>query len=363
LRTPVPDRKFIAMAEEARCEPTDELAAEIAARYRLDTVASWEHLGGSWTTNIRLQTGRGSVVARIHQSSTPAVRLDAIQAARRAVAAGGIPTPVPVADPHGRSMITLDNGLLAELEPYVRWRERMNTPDLLRKGFEVLGRLHDVLRAAGLPDAARSVRYANHLHADEAAERTKHGADRIRTWQDPELSRYADQVVRHIDAVANDEADLAGSQLRQLVHGDFWDNNVLFADGDLMAVIDFDFMADRSRIDDLALPIYFYLLEPGRGLPDDHDRQLIRELVDQYDAGTSLPLSREERLALPLAIARQPAWSVGRWVLELDEADARDHARAAADEFAVAASVLSELDRWQHVLSDAGRARARHPWR
>jgi homoserine kinase type II len=122
-------------------------------------------------------------------------------------------------------------------------------------------------------------------------------------------------------------------------------------------------MAERSRIDDLALSIFFYLLKPGRGLPDDHDRQLIRELVDQYDAGTSLPLSREERLALPLAIARQPAWSVGRWVLELDEADARDHARAAADEFAVAASVLSELDQWQHVLSDAGRARAQHPWR
>lgn len=44
---------------------------------------------------------------------------------------------------------------------------------------------------------------------------------------------------------------------RQLVHGDFWDNNVRFRDLDIVAVLDLDFMEERPRIDDLALTLYY----------------------------------------------------------------------------------------------------------
>jgi Ser/Thr protein kinase RdoA (MazF antagonist) len=43
---------------------------------------------------------------------------------------------------------------------------------------------------------------------------------------------------------------------RQLAHGDFWDNNVLFRSGRVVSVTDFDFMGVRPRIDDLALTLY-----------------------------------------------------------------------------------------------------------
>lgn len=88
-------------------------------------------------------------------------------------------------------------------------------------------------------------------------------------------------MVAHIDTVT--EALLTESQVRQPVHGDFCDNNVLFADDDLVAVIDFDFMAARHRTDDPALPIWFFLLEPGRGLPAADDRELVRGLIDAYN--------------------------------------------------------------------------------
>jgi homoserine kinase type II len=221
-----------------------------------------------------------------------------------------------------------------------------------------------VLARAAVPEAALSAPHANHLPSDQAAELTRAGADRIRSWGDPALSAFADEVVGHIGAVTSAEADFAQAQRSQLVHGDFWDNNVLFTGDALTAVIDFDFMAERWRIDDLALPIYFYLLEPGRGLPTDDDLDLVRDLVDAYDSGTERPLSEQERMVLPLAIARQPAWSVGRWVLALDDVDARPHARSAADEFPVARAVLSELQRWQTELSaPIRRVPAPRPWR
>ena len=230
------------------------------------------------------------------------------------------------------------------------WDRGMKTPDLLVQGFAALGRLHDVLGGLDLPAEALVAPRANHLGLEQAADLTRQGADRIRSWGDPALSSFADEVVGHIDTVTAAERSVAQQQISQLVHGDFWDNNVLFAGDDLVGLIDFDFMAVRRRIDDLALPIWFFLLEPDHGLPDDHDLDLVCRMVDAYDSGTTRPLSRGERLALPLAIARQPAWSVGRWVLQLDEEDARSHARSAAEEFPVARQLLINLRSWQAGL-------------
>lgn len=329
---------------------TDDLVAEIATRFGLPGPKSWQVLSSSWTTNLLLDFTDGSRVARVHQPWTDHDRLAAIQLVRRAANRAGLPTVPPIPDARGETIITLASGALAELEPYAVWDQRMKTPDLLVRGFAALGRLHDVLEGLDLPFAALVAPRANHLGFEHAAALTRQGAERIRDWHDPILSTFADEVVVHINAVTAAERAYAQQQISQLVHGDFWDNNVLFAGDDLAALIDFDFMAVRWRIDDLALPIWFSLLEPDHGLPDDHDLDLVRRLVDAYDSGTTRPLSRSERLALPLAIARQPAWSVGRWVVQLDEEDARRHARSAAEEFPVARQIMINLRSWQAAL-------------
>jgi hypothetical protein len=57
-------------------------------------------------------------------------------------------------------------------------------------------------------------------------------------------------------------------------------------------------------------------------------------------------------MSLPLTVARQPAWLVGRWVLfEEDERQAQAHARRAAAEFPTAAHLLDNLVAWQRALS------------
>jgi Ser/Thr protein kinase RdoA (MazF antagonist) len=95
----------------------------------------------------------------------------------------------------------------------------------------------------------------------------------------------------------------------------------------LVAVTDFDFMAIRPRLDDLALTLYF--TDSELGIANASERiAALRPLVAAYDGALDSPLSVAERRALPWAIARQPLWGFGHWVVELDDEDAQEHARA-----------------------------------
>jgi homoserine kinase type II len=333
---------------DTRIDGSAALVEEITGCFGLPFPVTWRDLGGSWTTNLLLEYPGRPLVTRIYQGHTSVERLAAVQAARQVVGAAGIPTVVPAFP--DRPFVTLSSGRLVEVEPYIHWNARMSSVPLLEAGFGVLARVHDVLRTAAIPAAARKVRYANHIYSEDALPATLVGADRIRGWGDTALSAFADEVTVHVAAVDAAERPLRAGQLRQVVHGDFWDNNVLFLDDVLVALLDFDFMAERPRVDDLALTAYFYLLEPGKGLPGPTDRLQLRRFVDCYDLAARVPLSGVERAALPLAIARQPAWSVGRWVLELEESEARKHAAAAAAEFPVAQAILADLPAWQEAL-------------
>lgn len=331
---------------------SDELVHEIARRYELGKWCGWFDFGGSRTTNLRIDLPDGTgVVARVHPRSTSPERLAAMQAARCAVAAAGIPTVTPISLGHRAGFARLTNGCLVELEPLLRWDTRMNTETLVERGFGVLAAVHDVLRRADLPAAATTAPYANYIDPLTAVEASHRGVRRIHGWRDRQLSEFAAAALAQIETVERLEEPLRDAQQPQVVHGDFWDNNVLFQGDELVGVIDFDFMARRPRIEDLALTAYFLFLQPGRGLPARTDAEVLRRLANAYDRRAGVPLSADEKAALPLAIARQPAWSLGRWIAELPEQDAREHAAAVVGELPVAQTILADIDYWQHALT------------
>ncbi|MGI8769697.1 MAG: phosphotransferase enzyme family protein [Propionibacteriaceae bacterium] len=341
---------------------TEELVAGVVARFGMVGVRGWRDLGGSWTTNLRL-AGTPAVVARVYRTSTPVDRVVALQSVRTALADAGLPTVRPLRSADGETVATLSGGQAVELEPYVDWDARMCTADLLRTGHRLLARLHDVLRDIDIPAAALSDDDANYLSAADAPVLSRRGARRIHSWGDAELDRYAEEVVAHLDRVVAAEEPLSHGELIQPVHGDYWDNNVLFAGGRVAALLDLGFLGRRTRVDDLALTAYFFLLEPGKGLPSGDDLRHICSFADAYDAAAAIPLSRRERLSFPLVIARQPAWSIGKWVLRNDEPLARKHAREAASELPVAQAILADLPRWQSVLAPPGGSVCRTPGR
>jgi homoserine kinase type II len=127
---------------------------------------------------------------------------------------------------------------------------------------------------------------------------------------------------------------------------------MLFRDGHVVLITDFDFMGERARIDDLALTLYFMNARLPAGLVPDEQLRRMRSLVDAYNSGLNERLSHVERAALPLAIARQPLWSIGGWVALLDDEDAaREHAGGMLRPVERALGIVRELDRWQAAFA------------
>jgi homoserine kinase type II len=336
----------------SRVAASAAVVESVVAAFSLRRPVHWADLGGEWTTNLRLDFAEGStLVARVHRAATTPERLRAVQTARAAVRDAGLPVPAPVPGPDGDDFACLPDGTLAEVEEHVVWDEPMKAFPLLRTGFATLARLHDVLRTLRLPHPVHSPPHATYLDPERAVDGVRRGALRMRGWGDPRLAALADDVQRHGEEIARREEPLRHDQVRQVVHGDFWDANVLFRGRHLVGLLDFDFLGERDRIEELALTLWFHLLEPGNHPPGDRQVQQVRELVDTYDRAAGVKLTDAERERLPLAIARQPAWMAGSWIPALDDPRARAQAAELAARLPTAQSILSDLSRWTGALS------------
>jgi len=331
-----------------RATPSDRLLVAVNEAYGIACGPALVDLGGSSNLNLLVGAGADRSVVRVYRPYVTADRLQAIQGVRRALARAGVPCAPLVWTRDGHPWLAFEHRLV-EVERYVAWDAAMDTWERLETGMTLLGRLHTILRdvAVGIPGTMP--RFANYLDAATALDRTRAGTRRIRAWHpsadERELAVEAEALAA---AVSRAEQPVAPHLPRQLVHGDFWDNNVLFRDRHIVCVADFDFMGARPRIDDLALTLYFTCLQYFEDPVSDQQLRQPGRLLDAYDAGSDTPLSPTERAALPLALARQPLWSIGGWVAVLDdEAAARRHLAGMTAGVRWARRLLNELGRWR----------------
>jgi homoserine kinase type II len=120
----------------------------------------------------------------------------------------------------------------------------------------------------------------------------------------------------------------------------------------VVLVADFDFMGERARIDDVALTLYFANLSLGGDPAAGESATALRRLLDAYDGGLEVPLTEQERAALPWAVARQPLWGIGGWVRLLDdEATARRHAAGVTPGMEWALAVTQDVERWRAAFA------------
>jgi homoserine kinase type II len=338
-----------------RAAPSEKLYDLLRGRYGLDPTEEPRDLGGSSSLNLLIAAGGQRCVARVYRPYVTAARLDAIQSAKRALARGGVPCAEPVLTPDGEPWAVLD-GRLTEVERFVEFDAEMDSWERLEVGLPWLGRIHALLRTVKVGPEGKAPLFANHVEPLDALPWTLRGTKRIRGWRpSPGELQLADAVEELARRVADAERGLVASLPRQLVHGDFWDNNVGFCDGRVALITDFDFMGERARIDDLALTLFFASMQYQEAPVSDDQLQRLARLVEAYDSGLDMPLSSLERAALPAAIARQPLWSIGGWVATLDdEQAARRHAAGSVAEVDWALRLMEDLGRWQEAFALAG---------
>ncbi len=333
-----------------RARPSAELFEAVRRSYGMNGLEDSVDLGGSNTLNLLVTDDHNRYVVRVYRPYVTEARLADIQRARQELNANGVPSSEVLPTRDGRQWIVFD-GRLVEVEKYVESDACMDSWERLMAGLPLLGRIHTILRRLQFSTEGRNPLFANYIEPQKALAMTMQGTQRIRGWNpSSDHLRLADAAEELARLVSAGERELVPTLPRQMVHGDYWHNNVFFRDGRVVLVTDFDFMGERARIDDLALTLYYF--DCSNEPVSEKRLGRLRSLIDAYDKGLDERLSTAERCALPLAMARQPLWSIGGWIALLDDEEAaRRHAAAMLGEVEWALRIVRELDRWQAAFA------------
>jgi Ser/Thr protein kinase RdoA (MazF antagonist) len=333
-----------------RAQPTGELFKLVRHSYGINGIEESIDLGGSSNLNLLVNDGHNKYVVRVYRPYVTESRLTDIQLARKELYVHGVPSSEVISTLDGEQWILFD-GRLVEVERYVESDAKMDSWEDLMLGLPLLGRIHSILRKVQFSTHGKNPLFANHIESGKALKMTLLGTRRIRGWNtSPNTMILADVAEELAHLVSDSERDLVTKLPRQVVHGDYWDNNVFLHNNRVKLVTDFDYMGERARIDDLALTLYYFYCSEER--VSVRSLGQMRKLIDAYDKGLDERLSITERLAIPLAIARQPLWSIGGWIALLDDEEAAQrHAEGMLNEVEWALRILSELEMWQAAFT------------
>lgn len=326
------------------------LLETLRERYALN-IRKAHDLGGSSNLNLRVITDDGDYVARVYRPYVSVSRLTAIQFVRLTLAESGVPCIKAVPTVDGEPWMLLEDRLV-EVERFVEHDSVMDSWDRLGQGLPWLGRIHSVLQNITVERDGSRPLFANHIDPFETLAGTLRGTQRVRSWNpSPSELLLVEAAEELAERVSFAERPITPQLPRQLVHGDFWHNNVFFHADRVVLVTDFDFMGERARIDDLALTLYYTNSTFSQDRASPARIHLLRSLTDAYNQGLDVPLNENERAALPLAIARQPLWWIGRWLATLDNEDeARRGFADLAPDIAWALQIVRNLELWQEAF-------------
>ncbi len=310
-----------------------------------------EVLWGSRSLNLLIDTDDSRYVLRVHRDWITSGRLSAIQTAHKALGASGIPSAALKSTLTGETWTKYKNNLV-ELESYVENDGDMNTWKRLEVGLPVLGRIHSIFETLEVNSEGKHPIVANHIAPEDVQKLTKRATDHINEWGlDAKQLEFVATVKDLAGRLETAESQYAGKLPRQLAHGDFWDNNVLFRNEKLVVVLDLDFMGERARIDDLALTLYYTNSMLGGDYLSDERIQRLSHLVDLYNSGQDKPLTAIERSALPLAIARTPLYMMRYLAMMESKKEAAKPMANDLVDYKWGLGLLDDLKHWQEAFA------------
>src|SRR6266705_478345 len=220
-----------------------ELIDTIVRAYELTPNGDPIELGGSSNLNLQLPGPDGGHVVRVYRAWVTPRRLEGIQSVRAALRAAGLPFTETRPSADGRPWIRFADWLV-EVEPFVSGQDMRTWAELL-DGMRMLGTIHTVLSGIAASPGTGRAPAANHIDVADVSQTTMRACAAIRAFaasaDEERIARVSEELASAL-LCAGDEGSL--ELPRQLVHGDFWDNNVKFQNGSLVAVLDLDFMEE-----------------------------------------------------------------------------------------------------------------------
>jgi homoserine kinase type II len=277
-----------------------EEARRIAALYGLEISGVRGILAGSVNSNytLTLADGRRQVFLRVYEEQ------QAEAAAREArmlahLCAGGVTTPRPLRrldareDDAADAFIAAHSGKPVALFPWVfgdALCQARVTPAATRQVGAALARVH--LVGASFEGAAASRFDLDALEQRLRSVRSRSSAagacaptERADAALDPEVDRAVDELSARLERIRAEAPSAATPET--LIHGDLFRDNVLWRDGDITALLDFESASRGSAAFDLAVTMLAWCFG------DALSPELAAALGEGY--ASVRPLSADER--------------------------------------------------------------------
>jgi homoserine kinase type II len=338
----------------SRAELTKDLAELLSDEYGFNKSAGYADLDGSSSLNLLVEMNATKYVVRVYRPYVSASRLDDMIRIRKKLNENDIPFSKTYQTMSGQDYITW-NGRLVEAEYYVKNDGVMDNIEKLRHALPIFGKITSLLSGIENPSAdTGNPLFANHIKFEKIAEMTEKGCVRMQSWNLTEDEREIIYKSKRLCGQINKAGGKIFANLpKQLAHGDFWDNNVLFDDTKIALITDLDFMGERCRIEDIALTLYFSHISDfckSEAMSGERAAEL-KELLNIYESGLKMPLSESEKGALPIAIALQALWGIGGWVVLLDDDNsAKNYASGMMWELERCGYIMDNLNEWQDIF-------------
>jgi homoserine kinase type II len=258
--------------------PLDD-ARRLGALYGLDVAAVRPILAGSVNTNVELTlAGGGRVFLRIYEEQTAASAAGEARLLEHLAARGVItPRPLPRRDDPS-AFIAEHAGKPAAVFPWIEGEtlcQARVTPAAAAAVGEALARVH--LAGASVEGAP-----PNRFGPAELERRVRSIRERE---LEPELAAVVDGLAARLERFASRTPDGSG-----LVHGDLFRDNVLWKDGSISALLDFESASRQAYGFDLMVTILAWCFG------DRLDPELARAMAQGY--ARVRPLSRDEAARL-----------------------------------------------------------------
>lgn len=267
----------------------DAELAEVAQRFALGPVhASTAITAGTINSNYALETGTGPWFVRVNEGKS---EVDVAWEARLvdALARAGVITPAPVPADDGRPYagLTAVPGKWVSVFPW-RAGTHLAPHEVTPAAAAALGSALAALHVAGLelPGSWRRGSIYDHEHLVGRYTRFAHSLD-------PMLAHAIDVLGEEL-AMLSDAATVRQRATTGIIHGDLFRDNVLWCDGTLAALLDFEQASGGSLAYDLAVCINDWCWVDGPRL------DLAAALLQGYQGVRTLPPG--DREALPLEI-------------------------------------------------------------